>query len=195
MESVMGSNGVNDTQPVIYTIGHSSRSIGEFLGLLRENGITLVVDVRRYPSSRKFPHFNRPELERILSENGIKYLWRGEVMGGRLGRPSPDSPNLGLRSPGFRAYADRMLTDEFQAALREILSLAERERVALMCAEALYFRCHRFLISDALTSLGAEVIHILGPGQIRRHKLTKIARIIEPGRVIYPAPEEDRGSC
>lgn len=171
----------------IYTVGHSSRSIEEFLELLRENGITLLIDVRRYPSSRRFPHFNRAELERSLSGSGVGYLWRGKVMGGRLGEPSPDSPNSGLRSPGFRAYADHMLTDQFQEALREILRLAERERVALMCAEALYFRCHRLLISDALASLGAEVIHIMGPGRRRRHKLTRIARIIGPGRVIYPA--------
>jgi len=173
----------------IYTVGHSSRSIGEFLGLLCENGITLVVDVRRHPSSRKFPHFSRENLGRVLGECGIGYIWRGEALGGRLRGPRPDSPNMGIRSPGFRAYADRMLTEEFQRALDELVELARSNRVAIMCAEALYFRCHRFLISDALLSRGVRVLHILGPGRVKEHKLTKFARVLGPGKVIYPAVE------
>ena len=173
----------------VYTIGHSSRSMEEFLGLLYENGITLVIDVRRYPSSRRFPHFNRENLGKVLGECGIGYLWRGEVLGGHLHQPRPDSPNQGLRSPGFRAYADHMLTDEFQEALDEIVNLARKNKLALMCAEALYFRCHRFLISDALVSKGVRVLHILGPGKVREHKLTKSAKVLGPGRVIYPAAE------
>jgi len=171
----------------VYTIGHSSRSMEEFLGLLCENGITLVVDVRRYPSSRKFPHFNRENLGRILGECGIGYIWRGEALGGRRHDPRPDSPNTGIKSPGFRAYADHMLTEEFQEALDELVELAKSNKVAIMCAEALYFRCHRFLISDALLSKGVEVIHILGPGKVKRHKLTKFAKILRPGMVIYPS--------
>lgn len=176
----------------VYTIGHSSRSMEGFLGLLYENEITIVVDVRRFPSSRKFPHFNRENLGKVLGECGIGYIWRGEVLGGRLHNPRPDSPNKGIRSPGFRAYADHMLTSEFQKALEEIVELARLNCVALMCAEALYFRCHRFLISDALLARGVRVLHILGPGKVREHKLTKLAKILGAGRVIYP-PEGGEG--
>jgi len=172
----------------IYTIGHSNLSFEQFASLLKEHEIGLVADIRRYPSSRKFPHFNRPVLSELLAAENIDYLWL-ESLGGRRDKvKGNDSVNVGIKSPGFRYYADYMATDEFRRAANELLSAAEHSLSAIMCAEKLYWKCHRRLLSDYLTARHVKVIHILDPGKTSEHKLTQGAVITETG-VIYPMPE------
>ena len=169
----------------IFTIGHSNLPFEHFVSLLREFEIRLVADIRRYPSSRKFPHFNQPALNELLKAKNIDYLWL-EALGGRRHAPASDkSLNAGLRSPGFRSYADYMATAEFRNGVRELLSVAARSRTAIMCAEKLYWKCHRRLLSDYLTAQGVQVIHIIEQGKTSEHTLTPDAVITETG-VIYP---------
>lgn len=173
----------------IFTIGHSNLSFEQFASLLREFEIRLVADIRRYPSSRKFPHFNRPALSERLATENIDYLWL-EALGGRRHASKNDtSPNAGLQSPGFRSYADYMATGEFRNGVQELLSAAAESRTAVMCAEKLYWKCHRRLLSDCLTARGVvEVVHILDPDKTSDHKLTSDAVVTETG-VIYPPPK------
>src|ERR1051325_8089045 len=131
---------------VVHTIGHSTRSFEEFLALLKPHEIDCVVDVRRWPASRRYPHFGREALQRSLNEAGIDYVWRGDLGGFR--KPAADSPNTGWKVGGFRAYPDLMLTDEFRAMLKQLEALAGSRRISLMCAEAVPWRCHRQLLSD-----------------------------------------------
>jgi len=181
-----------DTQNTlqIYTVGHSNLSFEQFVSLLKEFGICLVADIRRYPSSRKFPHFNRQVLCKLLAAENIEYLWL-EALGGRRHTGKNDkSFNVGLKSPGFRNYADHMGTDEFRKAVQKLLSTAATLRTAVMCAEKLYWKCHRKLLADYLVAQGVEVIHIIGPGKSSEHKLTPYALATENG-VIYPLLETD----
>ena len=141
----------------VYTVGHSTRALGEFLALLRHYRIEVLVDVRTFPRSRRFPHFNQVALRESLPGEGIDYLWLKELDGRRHGPPAQDSPNLGLRTPGFRNYADHMLSAEFQIAVAELREVASTRRLALMCAERLHWRCHRRLVSDYLTARGESV--------------------------------------
>jgi uncharacterized protein (DUF488 family) len=172
----------------IYTIGHSSLSFEQFVSLLKEFGIFLVADIRRYPSSRKFPHFNRQVLCKLLAVENIDYLWLEALGGHRHTEENDKSLNMALKSPGFRNYADYMATDEFRRAVQELLSAAEISRTAVMCAEKLYWKCHRRLLSDYLVTQGIEVIHIVGPGELSSHKLTPYAVATGAG-VIYPSQE------
>lgn len=172
----------------IYTVGHSSRSLEEFLSLLRAWEIRSLVDVRTAPSSRFRPHFNRENLQGELARIGVEYFWLKELGGFRRGGLS-GSPNTGLRSPGFRAYADYMLTEEFSGAIRKLLEIAGEGRTAIMCAEALYFRCHRRLISDFLVANGVAVFHISTEYKILTHELPPYARV-ENGVVTYPPAGE-----
>lgn len=133
--------------------------------------------------SRRLPHFNRESLEKTLPEAGIRYVWL-KALGGRRGKIRDDSPNVALRSPSFRNYADHMLTREFECAIAEVISLAERSATAYMCAERLYFRCHRMLVSDWLVAHGHGVLHIDGTGPSKPHKLTAEARLVDD-RLIY----------
>lgn len=175
----------------IYTIGHSNRSFEDFARLLRENGIERVVDVRRYPGSRKFPHFNRETLEELLREEDVGYCWL-EILGGmRHDGDEKDSPNAGIRSPGFRNYADHMLTDGFRKAVRELLQAARQATPAVMCAERFFWKCHRRLLSDYLTAQGAEVFHILGPDEVRPHRLSRDAVITDDRNVVYPPGRDE----
>jgi uncharacterized protein (DUF488 family) len=177
----------------IFTIGHSNLSFEQLVSLLREFEIRLVADIRRYPSSRKFPHFNRPNLCEKLEAENIDYLWL-EALGGRRHAPkNVESFNAGLRSPGFRSYADYMATKEFRNAARELLSAAGKSRTAFMCAEKLYWKCHRRLLSDYLTARGVQVVHILDSGKSSTHTLTPDA-VVREGKVIYPPskPDEDQ---
>lgn len=167
----------------IWTVGHGSRSIAELLALLAEAEVTCLVDVRAYPVSRRHPQFNRDGLERSLAAAGLRYIWQGEALGGRR-RPAPDSPHTALRSAGFRAYADHMLSGEFQRALADLIQLAARERPAVMCAERLPWRCHRFLIADALSVRDIPVIHLVSPGKHHPHVRSAAARV-KHGRLIY----------
>ncbi|MBA7598162.1 hypothetical protein ES703_05172 [subsurface metagenome] len=170
----------------VFTIGHSNLSFEQFVPLLKEFGVCLVADIRRYPSSRKFPHFNRQVLCTLLAAENIEYLWL-EALGGRRQSGKNDKAlNIGLKSPGFRNYADHMATDEFSMAVKELLSAAARARTAVMCAERFYWKCHRRLLADYLVAQGVEVVHIVGPGKASSHKLTPGAIITAEAGVIYP---------
>ncbi len=170
----------------MFTLGHSTRILEEFLALLREHEIEQLVDVRRFPSSRRYPHFAQDALAGALHEWGIDYRHEPDMGGYR--KPRPDSPNTAWRSAGFRAYADHMDTPEFQGALRHVIALAEKRATAIMCAEATPFRCHRQLIADALVARGVEVLHILGPGKTVRHEFNPNARVVSENRLVYPEP-------
>jgi uncharacterized protein (DUF488 family) len=160
----------------VWTVGHSTRSRDEFRRLLTLHDIELVVDVRRFPGSRHFPHFAADALARDLDDAGILYRWIPELGGRR--RSSPSSINQAWRHPAFRAYADYVATDEFAVGLNELLMLASGLRTAIMCAELLWWRCHRRLIADVLTVLGVRVLHLRddGPGEL--HRLGPPARVV-----------------
>ena len=163
----------------IWTIGHSTRSIEEFLELLQASSIEAIADVRRHAGSRKYPHFNPEALEQSLSEAGIEYHAFVDLGGRRKTRP--DSQNTVWRNASFRGYADYMETSEFDEALTRLTELAEQKRTTLLCAEAVWWRCHRALVSDALKARGGEVHHILGPGKIQAHPYTSAARVVDGG--------------
>jgi uncharacterized protein (DUF488 family) len=176
---------------VVFTIGHSTRTADELVGLLVARDVTLLVDVRRYPGSRRFPRFNGEALAARLEADGIAYR-HAPVLGGRRSG-LPDSPNTGWRNASFRAYADHLGTPAFRAALDHLLELARGRTVALMCAEAVPWRCHRNLIADALVARGVEVRHITGPSDPDRHALNPMARVAPDGTVTYPAPPPVQG--
>ena len=167
----------------VFTIGHSTRSLQELVDALRAHGIRTLVDIRSFPMSRRFPHFNREVLERELPQAGIAYVWMKDL-GGRRGKQRDDSPNVALRNDSFRNYADYMLTEPFQRAVEELLRLAGQSPTAIMCAERVYFRCHRMLVSDYLVAHDHEVLHIDDAGPVRPHKLMAEARIVD-GELIY----------
>ena len=168
----------------IWTIGHSTRGIEVFLGMLASNGIEAVADVRRFPGSRRYPHYNREPLCKVLSESGIEYLHFPELGGRRVTRP--DSPNTAWRNQSFRGYADYMGTDDFGAGLERLLQLAGTRQTAMMCAEALWWQCHRALIADYLKSFGITVRHILSETKTELHPFTRAARIVD-GKLSYSA--------
>jgi uncharacterized protein (DUF488 family) len=168
----------------VWTIGHSTRPLEEFLELLAANRIEAVADVRRYPGSRRWPHFAREPLELALENRGVLYLWLPELGGRRT--PTADSPNTAWRSPAFRGYADYMATEAFADGLARLVNLASGLRTAILCAESVWWRCHRGLIADVLRWFQFEVIHILGPGSTACHPYTAAARIVS-GRLSYSA--------
>ena len=168
----------------IWTIGHSTRSLEGFLDLLAENRIEAVADVRRYPGSRRWPHFAQTSLALTLEKRGLVYQWFLELGGRRT--PRSDSPNTAWRNAAFRGYADYMATEEFAEGLSRLVNLAYGLRTAVMCAEALWWRCHRGLIADLLRWLGFEVIHIMGPRSTASHPYTAAARIVR-GQLTYSA--------
>ena len=176
----------------IFTIGHSNLPFEQFVSLLKEHEIGLVADIRRYPSSRKFPHFNRPILCERLADEGIDYQWFEALGGRRQGEKSQNSPNVGLTSPGFRNYADYTATEAFRSAIQRLLSVAKESPTTVMCAEKLYWKCHRRILSDYLVSQGIEVVHIIGPNESSNHKLSSYAVTTENG-VIYPSTEPING--
>lgn len=167
----------------LHTIGHSTRTLDELIEALQAHSINTLVDIRSFPMSRRLPHFNRESLEKSLPDAGIQYVWLKEL-GGRRKKIRSDSPNVALRNDSFRNYADYMLTAEFLEGSAELLKLAEQGRTAYMCAERVYFRCHRMLVSDWLVAHGHEVLHIDGTGPVKPHKLMTEARIAD-GQVIY----------
>jgi uncharacterized protein (DUF488 family) len=168
---------------VLFTVGHSTRPLDECIELLRAHGITLLADVRKMPRSRRNPQFNRETLPEALRAAGIGYV---DLPGlGGLRCRQPDSPNGGWRNASFQGYADYMQTPEFERHLQELIDLARHERVALMCAEAVPWRCHRMLIADALVVRGIPVEHILSAARSRRHTLKPWARV-EGTRITYP---------
>lgn len=141
------------------------------------------MDIRAFPTSRRLPQFNREALEKSLPAAGIRYVWM-KALGGYRKKILEDSPNIALRSSGFRNYADHMLTAEFERAVAELISLAEDSRTAYMCAERVYFRCHRMLVSDWLVAHGHEVLHIDDAGPVKPHRLTPEAHMVD-GQLIY----------
>jgi uncharacterized protein (DUF488 family) len=177
-------------RPTIWTLGHSTRSLGEFLAILDAHDIELVADVRRFPGSRRLPHFAGPALERSLAAHGLAYRWL-PALGGRR-RPAPESPNVAWRHPAFRAYADHVETEEFADGLFELLTLAHGLRTAIMCAEVLWWRCHRRLIADVLTSLDVAVVHIRDERIAEPHRLTAPARMVD-GQLSYRSSQKDEG--
>ena len=166
----------------IWTVGHSVRPLDEFRATLAAYDIELVVDVRRFPGSRRLPQYASAALEASLAECGIAYWWL-PALGGRR-RPDPDSPNDAWRHPAFRGYADYVASEEFAEGLFELLMMAEGLRTVIMCAEVLWWRCHRRIISDVLVSLGAEVVHIRDARNAEPHRLAPPARVVR-GRLTY----------
>jgi len=167
----------------LYTIGHSTRSLDELVSALKAHGIETLVDIRAFPMSRRLPHFNREALERSLPEQGIRYLWM-KALGGYRKATGKDSPHTAPRNANFRNYADYTLTPEFEQAASELIQIASKSRTAYMCAERVYFRCHRMIVSDWLVAHGHDVFHIDAEGPARSHKLFAEARLID-GKVIY----------
>ena len=166
----------------VYTVGHSTRSIPELLDALAPYGIELVADVRRFPGSRRLPQFAEPALRAELESHGLGYVWI-PALGGRR-RPLSDSANTGWRHSAFRGYADHVASEEFADGLFELLMIAYGQRTVIMCAEVLWWRCHRRIIADVLVSLGMEVVHIADATHASSHRLADPARVVG-GRLRY----------
>ena len=166
----------------LWTIGHSTRALDAFLALLRWQQIELLVDVRRYPGSRMHPQFNSAPLAQSLADAGVRYRSAPDLGGRRT--PRRDSRNTAWKNASFRGYADYMETPDFAAALERLMSEAAQQRTAIMCAEAVWWRCHRALIADALKARGVDVLHILDGPKVAEHPYTAAARIVE-GRLEY----------
>ena len=175
--------------PEIWTIGHSTRKIDHFISLLEENGIKLVVDVRSLPGSKRYPQFNKEELSDSLGQHGIRYEHFADLGGRRKAKDA--SRNTAWRNASFRGYADYIETEEFQKGIQRLVDLARDDGpIAIMCAEAVWWRCHRALISDYLKVRGIEVLHILDANKIEQHPFTSAARIVD-GALSYGS-ETDR---
>ena len=167
----------------IWTIGHSTREIGEFISLLKENEIRVLVDVRAFPGSKRFPQFNKDAFAESLSAHGIRYEHFPELGGKR--KAKVDSRNTAWRNASFRGYADYMETEQFQKGIERLLDVdAEAGPTVIMCAEAVWWRCHRSLISDYLKARGVEVLHILGANKVEPHPYTSASRIVN-GELSY----------
>ena len=166
----------------IWTIGHSTRTIEEFIDLLRQYQIEILVDVRQFPGSRRLPHFNKAALHDTLAMAGMRYEHLVQLGGRRPARP--DSHNILWRNASFRGYADYMETKPFRDGVDHLLEIARTGRTAVMCSEALWWRCHRSMIADYLKATGTKVLHILGSGKVQEHPYTSAARLVE-GRLSY----------
>lgn len=175
---------MSEGQTNIWTVGHSTQTIGDFLALLSANGIKALADVRRFPASRRHPQFNQDEVRESLAAESIEYLHLPELGGRRRARP--DSANTVWRNPSFRGYADYMETDAFRAGIERLLLLAWDKRTAVMCAEAVWWRCHRALIADYLKASDFNVIHIDSAARNTVHSYTSAARI-SSGKLSYAA--------
>jgi uncharacterized protein (DUF488 family) len=167
----------------IWTIGHSTRAIDDFISLLKENEINLLVDVRAWPGSKRYPQFNKDTLAESLNAHGIRYEHFPELGGKR--KSKPDSRNTAWRNASFRGYADYMETEQFQKGIERLLEVAaEAGPTAIMCAEAVWWRCHRSLIADYLKARGVEVLHVLGANKVEPHPYTSASRIVN-GELSY----------
>ncbi len=171
----------------MWTVGHSTHSLDEFIALVRAHGVIHIADVRKLPRSQRHPQFNVETLPTGLGAAGVGYTHFAGL--GGLRRERPDSINRAWKNPSFRAYADYMQSDMFAAELDRLVALGHREHVAIMCAEAVWWRCHRSLIADALVARGEPVLHILTPARAEPHVLRDFARV-ENGRVTYPGEPE-----
>lgn len=175
---------MDDKQKEIWTIGHSTQTLGEFEEMLKSFSIGLLADIRNFPGSRRYPHFNKEALTVSLPLAGIDYIHLNELGGRR--KPLPDSQNTGWRNEAFRGYADYMGTPVFQEAVLRLEWLATRQRTAYMCSEAVWWRCHRSLVSDDLKIRGWRVMHIMAVGKEQEHPYTSPARVVD-GRLSYQA--------
>jgi len=171
----------------IFTIGHSTKTIEEFLDLLFSFDIKVLADIRRLPGSRKYPQFDQDNLRKSLEENGIEYIYI-EELGGRR-KVSPDSKNTTWRNKSFQGYADYMETESFENGVKELEKLALEKNTAMMCSEAVWWRCHRSMVSDYLKAKGWEVLHIMALGKATEHPYTAPARII--GNQVFYSEEND----
>ncbi|HZW70492.1 MAG TPA: DUF488 domain-containing protein [Hanamia sp.] len=169
-------------EKIIYTIGHSTHTLEEFVAMLKSFNIELLADIRSFPGSRKFPHFNKENLPASLAENNIEYIHLRNLGGRR--KVNPESCNTGWRVAAFRGYADYMETENFEKAIKELEQIASAKRVAYMCAEAVWWRCHRSLVSDYLKNEGWTVLHIMGVGKSTEHPYNAPAKIID-GKLDY----------
>lgn len=172
----------------LWTIGHSTRGWEEFLALLATRHIEAIADVRRFPGSRRYPWFAGETMAANLPAAAIDYLWLPQLGGRR--RVQPGSPNGGWRNASFQGYADHLRSAEFGEGLDRLLQLAARRRTALMCAEAVWWRCHRRLIADVLSERGIPVLHILDASHVQPHALTGNARVVD-GWLVYPPEQQD----
>jgi uncharacterized protein (DUF488 family) len=161
----------------LHTVGHSTRTLEELIEVLQAHSIQTLVDIRSFPVSRRLPHFNRESLEKTLPEAGVHYVWM-KALGGYRKKIRDDSPHVALRNDSFRNYADYMLTEDFRRGISELIDLAGHSRTTYMCAERVYFHCHRMLVSDWLVAHGHEVLHIDGVGPEKPHQLTAEARMV-----------------
>jgi uncharacterized protein (DUF488 family) len=167
----------------LFTIGHSTRTLEDLIHVLQAHGIKTLVDIRAFPMSRRLPHFNRESLENALPPAGIEYVWIKDL-GGRRKKILTESPNIGLRNDSFRNYADYMQTPEFGQAIGRLVHIAEKSQTAYMCAERVYFHCHRMLVSDWLVAHGHQVLHIDNEKPPRPHILMSEATL-ENGKLVY----------
>lgn len=172
----------------IFSVGHSTHPLEEFLELLETHRIAALADVRSFPSSRRWPHFNQPALRESMKRAGVEYRWI-RALGGRRHEVRPDSPHTAWHHPAFRSYADYADSDEFQHGLDELIELAHRARCAYMCSEGLWWRCHRRLISDRLLLEGWQVMHILPDGKLSQHALPEFASVVDE-RLLYNKKSE-----
>jgi uncharacterized protein (DUF488 family) len=180
---------MDGTELTVWTVGHSNKTLDDFLTLLASHAIELVADVRRFPGSRRYPHFGQEQLSAALKTKGIEYA-HFEALGGRRAARQ-DSRNIAWRNEGFRGYADYMETAAFRTAMDRLMTEAKKHHTAIMCAEALWWQCHRSMISDYLLSLGHQVLHILGPQKTEPHRFSQPARVVN-GSLTYhsDSPEQ-----
>jgi uncharacterized protein (DUF488 family) len=181
--------GAGDAKTV-WTIGHSTRTLDELVALLVHWRITAVADVRRFPGSRRYPHFSSEALARSLPRHGIAYRWIPQLGGRR--KVQPHSPNTSWRNASFQGYADHMASAEFADGLAELLAIAGPQRTAIMCAEAVWWRCHRSMIADLLCVRGWTVLHIADASHAKPHPMTAPARVVD-GQLSYVPPETAGG--
>jgi uncharacterized protein (DUF488 family) len=172
--------------PKLYTIGHSTRTLAEFLSILTEHQITRLIDIRTVPRSRRVPHFNSENLSESLPQHQIQYQHLSAL--GGLRKPRPDSANTAWRNQSFRGYADYMQTPQFESGLEQLMSAAAIEPTAIMCAEAVPWRCHRSLVADALLIRGWQVIDLFSPKSAKPHNLTDFAKV-DGTHLTYPSPQ------
>jgi len=175
---------MKELKKIVWTIGHSTRTFEEFIEMLRSFQIEMVADIRSYPGSRKFPQFNKESLQTTLPQNKIEYIHL-KNLGGRR-KANPDSKNTTWRHLAFRAYADYMQTNDFKEGIKELEDIALKKRTAYMCSEAVWWRCHRSMVSDYLKTYGWKVMHIMAVGKEQEHPFTAPARI-ENGELTYEA--------
>jgi uncharacterized protein (DUF488 family) len=174
----------------VYTVGHGARDLDVFLELLASANIDRLVDVRSVPGSRKHPHFGKDALSAALEDRGIGYVWRKELGGWRKARP--DSRHTAIRSPGFRGYADHMETKEFRAVRDWLIHSSAGTPTAVMCAESLWWRCHRRMLADALVAVGSRVVHIMEGSRLDEHRLHPAARLHDD-TLVYDVEADDTG--